>query len=78
MSRQPPAKRPAAGGDGDLGVDDPDGDAAEARQPRPVGQAAKHGEPGGGAPGADADQELGPGLRDLRGQLTRASSPSIE
>jgi hypothetical protein len=34
-----------AGGDGDLGVDDPDGDAAEAGQPGAVGQAAQDGEP---------------------------------
>ena len=31
---------PGAGGDGDLGVDDPDGDAAEARQPGAVRAAA--------------------------------------
>ena len=67
---QPAAARgvPGAGGDGDLGVDDPDGNAAEARQPGPVGKAAQDREPGGAAAGADPDQEVRPGSRDLRGQ----------
>ena len=56
---QPAAARgvPGAGGEGDLGVDDPDRDAAEARQPRSVGQALQDGEFRGVVPGPDADQE---------------------
>jgi hypothetical protein len=47
---------PGAGGDGDLRVDDPDGNAAEERQPGTVGQALHDGELRGiAAPGPDAD-----------------------
>src|SRR5271154_946443 len=59
---------PGTGRDGDLGVEDPDGDAAEARQPRPVRKAAQDREPRGAVAGADPDQEVCPGSRDLRGQ----------
>ena len=74
-SRQPRVAAPGAGGDGDLGVDDPDGDAAEARQPGPVGKAAQDREPRGAVPGADPDQEVRPGSRDLRGQEPGAEVP---
>jgi site-specific DNA recombinase len=64
-----------AGGDSDLGIDDPDGDAAEAGQPGAVGQAAQDGEPRGAVPGADAYQEVRLGLRDLPGKEAGGEVP---
>src|SRR5581483_3050676 len=56
-----------AGGDGDLCVDDPDRDAAEGRQPVPVGEAVQDRQCQAAVPGADADQEVRLGRGDLRG-----------
>ena len=57
------------------GVDDPDGDAAEARQPGPVAAAAQDRKLRGAVPAADPDQEVRPGSRDLRGQEPGAEVP---
>ena len=69
-------QRAGAGGDGDLGVDDADRDAAELRQPGPVAEPLHDGQPGAaGGVGADADEEVRPGPGNLPGQRAGAEVP---